>query len=161
MSRVAVIGLGWFLDRAFDLGVTFFDTADTYGNGRGEDVLKLAFPGSERHRITIGTKFGYDWKNKKTLDQALAKKAQDEANLANARLDLARGRELVRTQSITQQTVDTRAAAVRRGAAGSARRAHQLGRPAVRRPRQRRPRSLSRALRRALVCHHTRGHHLH
>lgn len=46
------------------------------------------------------------------LDQALAKKAQDEANLANARLDLARGRELVRTQSITQQTVDTRAAAV-------------------------------------------------
>ena len=47
------------------------------------------------------------------LDQALAKRAQDEAQLANAKLDLARSAELVRTQSTPQQTLDTRAAAVR------------------------------------------------
>ncbi len=47
------------------------------------------------------------------LDQATAKRAQDEAQLANAKLDLARSVELVRTQSTPQQTLDTRAAAVR------------------------------------------------
>lgn len=48
------------LRRALDLGVTFFDTADTYGNGRGETILARAFKG-RRHEITIGTKFGYDF----------------------------------------------------------------------------------------------------
>lgn len=47
------------------------------------------------------------------LDQAIAKKAQDEANLVSARLDYQRGLELVRTQAITQQVVDQRTAAVR------------------------------------------------
>lgn len=47
--------------QAADLGVTFFDTAETYGQGRGETVLAHAFPGSERDRIVIGAKFGYDW----------------------------------------------------------------------------------------------------
>lgn len=47
------------------------------------------------------------------LDQALAKKAQDEAQLANAKLDLARSTELARNQYAAQQTVDTRLAAVR------------------------------------------------
>lgn len=46
---------------AFDRGVTFFDTADTYGQGRGETVLQHAFPGSARDQIVIGAKFGYDW----------------------------------------------------------------------------------------------------
>jgi multidrug efflux system membrane fusion protein len=47
------------------------------------------------------------------LDQAIAKKAQDEAQLANAKLDLNRSTELARNQYAAQQTVDTRAAAVR------------------------------------------------
>lgn len=48
------------LRRALDLGITFFDTADTYGNGRGETILAKAFRG-QRDRIAIGTKFGYDF----------------------------------------------------------------------------------------------------
>jgi aryl-alcohol dehydrogenase-like predicted oxidoreductase len=52
-------GVG-LLRRAFDLGVTFFDTADTYGNGKGETILAEAL-GHVRDRIIIGTKFGYDW----------------------------------------------------------------------------------------------------
>src|SRR3954447_22073732 len=48
------------LHRARDLGITFFDTADTYGNGQGETILARAF-GGQRDRIVIATKFGYDF----------------------------------------------------------------------------------------------------
>ncbi|MBI1885776.1 MAG: aldo/keto reductase [Chloroflexi bacterium] len=52
-------GLG-LLRRAYDLGVTFFDTADTYGNGKGETMLAKAL-GDVRDRVVIATKFGYDF----------------------------------------------------------------------------------------------------
>lgn len=45
-------------------------------------------------------------------DQALAKKAQDEAQLANARIDLERYRKLAQTNSGPRQQADTQAAAV-------------------------------------------------
>ncbi|MDP2675167.1 MAG: aldo/keto reductase [Dehalococcoidia bacterium] len=48
------------LRRAYDLGVTFFDTADTYGNGKGETMLADAL-GHVRDKIVIATKFGYDF----------------------------------------------------------------------------------------------------
>ncbi|HWP34083.1 MAG TPA: aldo/keto reductase [Thermodesulfobacteriota bacterium] len=48
------------LRRAFDLGITFFDTADTYGNGYGEEILRKAL-GEVRGRIQIATKVGYDF----------------------------------------------------------------------------------------------------
>ncbi|MBI3074196.1 MAG: aldo/keto reductase [Deltaproteobacteria bacterium] len=47
------------LRRAFELGVNFFDTADTYGNGYGEEVLRKAL-GEKRRDIVIASKFGYD-----------------------------------------------------------------------------------------------------
>ena len=47
------------LREARELGVTFFDTADTYGEGYGEELLREAFP-KERASIVVGTKFGYD-----------------------------------------------------------------------------------------------------
>ncbi len=50
------------LRRAYDSGVTFYDTADTYGNGKGETILAEAL-GSVRDRIVIGSKFGYDFYN--------------------------------------------------------------------------------------------------
>lgn len=46
------------------------------------------------------------------LDQALAKKATDEANLANARLTLDRSTQLARNQFSPQSTVDTNTATV-------------------------------------------------
>ena len=46
--------------RAFDAGVTFFDNADTYGDGKGERMLAKAL-GDVRDRIVIATKFGYDF----------------------------------------------------------------------------------------------------
>ncbi|MEF2279273.1 aldo/keto reductase [Deinococcus sp. YIM 134068] len=47
------------LRRAYDLGVTFFDNADTYASGRAEEIQRRAL-GDVRDRIVIGTKFGYD-----------------------------------------------------------------------------------------------------
>lgn len=48
------------LRRALDEhGVTFFDAADTYGDGRSERQLAEAFRG-RRAEIVIGTKIGYD-----------------------------------------------------------------------------------------------------
>ena len=46
------------------------------------------------------------------LDQALGKKAQDEANLANARVDLARYQKLAATAYTSAQTSDTQKATV-------------------------------------------------
>jgi aryl-alcohol dehydrogenase-like predicted oxidoreductase len=56
------------LRQAFDRGITFFDTADTYGHGRGETILQQAFPGADRDDIVIGAKFGYDWKSRNPRD---------------------------------------------------------------------------------------------
>ena len=44
---------------ALEMGVSFFDTADTYGEGYGEELLGEAL-GKRRHEAVIGTKFGYD-----------------------------------------------------------------------------------------------------
>ena len=48
------------LQRAFELGVTFYDTADVYGDGLGETILQQAL-GAHRDEMTIATKFGYDF----------------------------------------------------------------------------------------------------
>src|SRR5665213_2827316 len=48
------------LHEAYDLGITLFDAADTYGNGRSEEQLARAFEG-RREKVVYSTKFGYDW----------------------------------------------------------------------------------------------------
>jgi aryl-alcohol dehydrogenase-like predicted oxidoreductase len=46
------------LRRAFELGVTFFDTAANYGAGHSERLLGRAFAG-RRAEVVLATKFGY------------------------------------------------------------------------------------------------------
>ncbi len=48
------------LREAHELGITFYDAADTYGNGRSEEQLAAAF-GARRGEVVYATKFGYDW----------------------------------------------------------------------------------------------------
>lgn len=48
------------LRRAYDLGITFFDTASTYGDGYGEEIVAEAL-GHVRDRVVIATKGGYNW----------------------------------------------------------------------------------------------------
>ena len=50
------------LREAFDLGITLYDAADVYGNGRSEEQLARAFAG-RREKIVIATKFGYEFEN--------------------------------------------------------------------------------------------------
>lgn len=49
-----------FLHRALDLGVNFFDTADVYGYGYGEELLGKAF-GGKSSNVVVATKVGYDF----------------------------------------------------------------------------------------------------
>jgi aryl-alcohol dehydrogenase-like predicted oxidoreductase len=47
--------------RALDRGITFFDTADSYGDdGISESLLAAALDGVRRDSYVLGTKFGYD-----------------------------------------------------------------------------------------------------
>lgn len=64
------------LRHAVDLGVTFFDTGDTYGNGRGETVLARAFAG-RRQEVVIATKFGYDFYNQPDAERGQRERPQD------------------------------------------------------------------------------------
>ena len=50
------------MHKALDLGITLFDAADSYGNGRSEDLIAKAFP-NQRDEIVIATKIGYDYLN--------------------------------------------------------------------------------------------------
>ena len=47
------------LENAVEEGINFFDTADTYGDGFGEEILNTVL-GYKRNDIVIATKFGYD-----------------------------------------------------------------------------------------------------
>ncbi len=46
------------VEAALDAGVTHFDTAEIYGEGRSEEYLRHAL-GSHRDEVTIASKFGY------------------------------------------------------------------------------------------------------
>jgi aryl-alcohol dehydrogenase-like predicted oxidoreductase len=103
------------LREAYDLGITLYDTADTYGEGRGEILLQKAL-GDVRDEITIATKFGYDiyspWERKGhverphdwspeyvryALEQSLARLGTDHIDvyqLHNPRMDAIRSDEV-------------------------------------------------------------------
>ena len=48
------------LMKAADSGINFFDTADVYGDGYGEEILKKVF-GSRLKDFVVATKFGYNF----------------------------------------------------------------------------------------------------
>jgi aryl-alcohol dehydrogenase-like predicted oxidoreductase len=70
--QVSVVGLGCntfglsvdagaaaaIVDAALEEGVTFFDTADSYGGTQGEELLGLALEGRRRDDVVVATKFG-------------------------------------------------------------------------------------------------------
>ncbi len=53
-----VAGARAVVDRAIDLGMTLFDTADVYGNGTSESFLGETI-GKRRQQVVIATKFGW------------------------------------------------------------------------------------------------------
>src|SRR5918992_2042874 len=78
--EVSVVGLGCnnfggridepasraVIDAALDAGVTFFDTADVYGNrGGSEEIIGRALK-DRRDRVVLATKFGHDFGRSET-----------------------------------------------------------------------------------------------
>ncbi|MCB1623147.1 MAG: aldo/keto reductase [Pseudomonadales bacterium] len=55
------------IQRALDIGITFFDTAEVYGPCRNEELLGRALAG-RRHEAVIATKFGFRF----SADQRIA-----------------------------------------------------------------------------------------
>jgi aryl-alcohol dehydrogenase-like predicted oxidoreductase len=57
-SRLDAAGTRAVVDAALDAGITFFDTAESYGAGESEGFLGRALEG-RRDRVVIATKFGW------------------------------------------------------------------------------------------------------
>jgi aryl-alcohol dehydrogenase-like predicted oxidoreductase len=56
--RLDAVGTATVVHAALDAGVTFFDTADIYGDGKSEEMLGAALKG-RRESAVIATKFGH------------------------------------------------------------------------------------------------------
>ena len=54
------------IQEGMEQGLTYFDTADSYGDGYGEMLLAKALD-RRRHEVVISTKVGYDFYNAATL----------------------------------------------------------------------------------------------
>jgi myo-inositol catabolism protein IolS len=78
------------IDTALDLGVTFFDTSDVYGDGHSEELLGQAMQG-RRDRFVVATKIGwrgFDGAARRTAYDSVEKLiAGVESNLTRLRTD--------------------------------------------------------------------------
>ena len=63
------------MHKAFDLGVTLFDAADTYGNGLSEELIAKAFP-NQRQEIEPG-RFRHASRRDPAIDAACADRLGD------------------------------------------------------------------------------------
>jgi aryl-alcohol dehydrogenase-like predicted oxidoreductase len=57
-GRIDTRETGRVIDRAIDLGVTLFDTADIYSNRGGSETAMGEVLAGKRHKIVLATKFG-------------------------------------------------------------------------------------------------------
>ncbi len=90
--QVSVVGLGCnnfgaridleasrrVVDRAIDLGITLFDTADIYGNFGGSETILGQVLGERRKNIVLATKFGGK------MDEAATKKGASRRYIISA-----------------------------------------------------------------------------
>jgi len=78
------------IDAALDAGITFYDTADVYGDGHSEELLGQAMQG-RRDQFIVGTKIGwrgFDGENRRTAYDSVEKLiAGVESNLQRLKTD--------------------------------------------------------------------------
>jgi aryl-alcohol dehydrogenase-like predicted oxidoreductase len=87
------------LRQAYDLGVTFFDVADSYGDGKAEEMVAHAL-GDVRDRIVIATKFGYDIYSTRTDDRPGHRERPQDFSPAFVRKALERSLERLGTDYV-------------------------------------------------------------
>ena len=107
------------LERALELGITFFDTGNVYGSGANERIVRDALQGVPRESVQLSTKFGYvvdegrkehsqgerpqDWSPdhvRRSLEQSLERLGTDYVDLYqlhNPRMDAIADDELFGT----------------------------------------------------------------
>src|SRR5580693_6328939 len=79
------------LQAAFESGVTFFDTADVYGDGRSERIIGRFLAGNAGQGVTVATKMGRRVEQSEehyTLENFRAWTDRSRVNLGTDRLDL-------------------------------------------------------------------------
>src|ERR1051326_4699362 len=104
-------GVG-LMRKAFDLGVTLFDAADTYGNGLSEELIAKAFP-NQREEIVIATKVGYDFvhhgeargRGQREIPQDFSAKAGPRASAAALNTLKTHRIDLLQPQNIRMEQV--------------------------------------------------------
>jgi aryl-alcohol dehydrogenase-like predicted oxidoreductase len=78
------------IEAALDAGVTFFDTADKYGDGLSEELLGRAMKG-RREQFVVATKIGwidFDWEARRSRYDTVEKVERDvEASLRRLQTD--------------------------------------------------------------------------
>lgn len=77
------------IQKALDLGVNFFDTANIYGFGHSEEILSQAL-GPHKNKVVIATKFGMRWDNNGNIFKDCSpKRAREalEASLTRLKID--------------------------------------------------------------------------
>jgi aryl-alcohol dehydrogenase-like predicted oxidoreductase len=57
-GRIGLEETGAVIHKAIDLGITLFDTSDTYGNQGGSETMMGQILGDRRKQIVLATKFG-------------------------------------------------------------------------------------------------------
>ncbi|MFW6153561.1 MAG: aldo/keto reductase, partial [Halobacteriota archaeon] len=72
-----------FVDRAIDLGVNFFDTANVYADGQSEEILGAALAGHDRDWAVVATKVYGEMDEHNPNASGLSRKAIEQ-ELANS-----------------------------------------------------------------------------
>ncbi len=142
--------------RALELGVTFFDTADMYGDGRSERLFGEALSGLAG-KVVVATKGGYDMArgmvkdfSRKHLEAAVAASLKrlkveviDLYQLHNPSVDLLKGadlfeivedfqrRGLIRYYGVSVGDADSARLVIARGTAATLQVVHNLLRPHI------------------------------
>lgn len=83
-SSVDLAATRELVQRAYDLGVNFFDTADVYANGAGEEALGAALKGLPRPYLVIATKCFFPM-SESPNDRGLSRKHVTESVHASLR----------------------------------------------------------------------------
>src|SRR5947199_10698595 len=74
-------------DKAFDVGITFFDTANVYGRGAAETVLGEVLAGRERSSYVLATKLYFPMSDEDRGLSAEQVRRQIDGSLARLRTD--------------------------------------------------------------------------
>src|SRR5215467_15587275 len=75
------------VDRAFELGITFVDTANVYGRGAAESVLGEVLAGRDRSSYVLATKLYFPMSDEDRGLSAAQVAKQVDASLARLRTD--------------------------------------------------------------------------